>query len=283
MSEPTLGEVLQQAVLHLRGCGFDCPELDVRLLCEAATGWDRTQQFLRKDEAWPDTSLLIFQHLIQRRAAREPVGRILGQREFWGLPFLLSPATLEPRPDSETLIEAALDAQPDRIAVRKILDLGTGTGCLLAALLMEYPEAEGIAVDQSAEAAATARQNFERLGLGERSHVLVGNWAEGLSGQFDLIISNPPYIGLDEVLAPEVSRHDPATALFAGHDGLSAYREILPGLTTLLNKGGFVVLEVGVKQSALIIALGHEAGLTHIVTRPDLNGIPRAVVLTHSA
>ena len=191
MSEPTLGEVLQQAVLHLRGCGFDCPELDVRLLCEAATGWDRTQQFLRKDETWPDTSLLIFQHLIQRRAAREPVGRILGQREFWGLPFLLSPATLEPRPDSETLIEAALAAQPDRTAVRKVLDLGTGTGCLLAALLMEYPAAEGIAVDQSAEAAATARQNFERLGLGERSHVLVGNWADGLSGQFDLIISNP--------------------------------------------------------------------------------------------
>lgn len=279
MSEPTLGEVLQQASLHLRGSGFDCPELDVRLLCEAATGWDRTQQFLRKDEAWPDTSLLIFQHLIQRRAAREPVGRILGQREFWGLPFLLSPATLEPRPDSETLIEAALDAQPDRTAVRKILDLGTGTGCLLAALLMEYPAAEGIAVDQSAEAAATARQNFERLGLDERSHVLVGNWADGLSGQFDLIISNPPYIGLDEVLAPEVSRHDPAAALFAGHDGLSAYREIMPGLAALLNKGGFVVLEVGVKQSALVIALGHEAGLTHIITRPDLNGIPRAVVL----
>ncbi len=279
MSEPTLGEVLQQAVLHLRGCGFDCPELDVRLLCEAATGWDRTQQFLRKDETWPDTSLLIFQHLIQRRAAREPVGRILGQREFWGLPFLLSPATLEPRPDSETLIEAALAAQPDRTAVRKVLDLGTGTGCLLAALLMEYPAAEGIAVDQSAEAAATARQNFERLGLGERSHVLVGNWADGLSGQFDLIISNPPYIGLDEVLAPEVSRHDPAAALFAGHDGLSAYREIMPGLAALLNKGGFVVLEVGVKQSALVVALGNEAGLTHIVTRPDLNGIPRAVVL----
>lgn len=279
MSEPTLGEVLQQAVLHLRGYGFDCPELDVRLLCEAATGWDRTQQFLRKDEAWPDTSLLIFQHLIQRRAAREPVGRILGQREFWGLPFLLSPATLEPRPDSETLIEAALAAQPDRAAVRKILDLGTGTGCLLAALLMEYPAAEGIAVDQSAEAAATARQNFERLGLGERSHVLVGNWADGLSGQFDLIISNPPYIGLDEVLAPEVSRHDPAAALFAGHDGLSAYREIMPGLAGLLNKGGFVVLEVGVKQSALVIALGNEAGLTHMATRPDLNGIPRAVVL----
>ena len=279
MSEPTLGEVLQQASLHLRGSGFDCPELDVRLLCEAATGWDRTQQFLRKDEAWPDTSLLIFQHLIQRRAAREPVGRILGQREFWGLPFLLSPATLEPRPDSETLIEAALAAQPDRAAVRKILDLGTGTGCLLAALLMEYPAAEGIAVDQSAEAAATARQNFERLGLGERSHVLVGNWADGLSGQFDLIISNPPYIGLDEVLAPEVSRHDPAAALFAGHDGLSAYREIMPGLAALLNKGGFVVLEVGVKQSALVVNLGSEAGLTHVTTRPDMNGIPRAVVL----
>lgn len=283
MSEPTLGEVLQQAVLHLRGCGFDCPDLDVRLLCEAATGWDRTQQFLRKNDAWPDNSLLVFQHLIQRRAAREPVGRILGQREFWGLPFLLSPATLEPRPDSETLIEAALEIQPDRTAVRRILDLGTGTGCLLAALLMEYPAAEGIAVDQSAEAAATARQNFERLGLGKRSHVLVGNWADALLGQFDLIISNPPYIGLAEVLAPEVSRHDPAAALFAGHDGLSAYREIMPGLAALLNKGGFAVLEVGFEQSSLVIALGHEAGLTHRATRPDLNGIPRAVVLTPPA
>lgn len=275
----TLAENLKLAVQRLQSAGIAEPELDVRLLCEAATGFDRTQQLIRRDDPWDDHSLTVFQHLIDRRAAREPVARILGQRDFWGMTFYLSPATLEPRPDSETLIEAALKARPDRAAIKTILDLGTGTGCLLAALLSEYQEATGLAVDRSPEAAATAQANFVRLGFGPRAQAIVGDWAQGVTGPFDIIISNPPYIGEDELLAPEVRQHDPAAALFAGADGLSDYRRLIPQLSPLLAPGGIAILEVGLGQSSLVSQLAKAQNMRVLSIESDLNDIPRAVIL----
>ncbi len=277
----TLGEILRQAKQHLVSAGIPDPDLDVRLLCKAATGFNRSQQFLRLEDEWEDQTLLIFRHLIERRAKREPVGRILGEREFWGMPFKLSPATLEPRPDSETLIEAALHHKPDLQSVQKILDLGTGTGCLLAALLKEYPDAEGLAIDQSEEAVATASANLERLGFAARAKVQTGHWADGVTERFDIVISNPPYIGVSEELSPEVREHDPAAALFAGADGLEAYRALVPTLAALLTENGLAVLEVGYLQSQIVADMGRAAGLNCLEIRADLNGHPRAVLFSH--
>lgn len=276
----TLGEILLQAKQRLVAAGISEPDLDVRLLCEAATGFNRSQQFLRLEDMWEDQTLSVFHHLIERRAKREPVGRILGEREFWGLPFKLSTATLEPRPDSETLIEAALHHRPNPLGIKKILDLGTGTGCLLAALLKEYPEADGLAIDQSEAAVATARANLERLGFAARAKVQTGNWAEGLTEHFDIVISNPPYIGMEEELSPEVREHDPAAALFAGADGLEAYRALIPTLPALLSETGIAVLEVGYLQSQIVANMGRTAGLNCLEIRADLNGHPRAVLFS---
>ena len=273
--------LIAAAAVRLAAVGVEDPRREARLLLALALDTDLAG-VLRAAPLNPAQQAR-FEALVARRAAREPFARIAGHREFWGMDFALSPATLVPRPDSETLIEAALAAKPDPASVHRVLDLGTGTGCLLAAALAEYPDAIGLGVDASAEAAATARGNLARFG--SRAAVIVGDWGVGLAGGFDLILSNPPYIPAAEIaaLAPEVARHDPHAALAGGADGLDAYRAIIADLPRLLAADGVAVLELGAGQGEAVSTLARAAGLAVCTLRPDLAGIPRATVLARGA
>jgi release factor glutamine methyltransferase len=221
-----------------------------------------------------------FRTLVDRRAAHEPLALIIGRREFWSLDFAVSPATLIPRPDSETLISAALAAFAGRDPPRHILDLGTGTGCLLLASLSEFPAAFGIGLDHSFAAASLAARNAAALGMAGRAAFLCGDWAGALDGRFDLVLCNPPYIPTSELdgLMPEVARFEPRTALDGGSEGCAAYRRLIPDLARLLTRDGVAVLELGAGQAAMVAALAREAGFTSDPRR-DLSGIVRALVL----
>jgi len=221
---------------------------------------------------------------LARRLAGEPLWRVLGAREFWGLDFALSSGTLEPRPDSETLIEAALS----HLAARRheplrMLDLGTGTGCLLIATLREFPQATGIGIDLSADAVATASGNAARNDVAGRATFRQGDWTDGMEERFDLILSNPPYIASDEIaeLDRNVREHDPHLALDGGLDGLTAYRALAAALPSHLNPGGLAILEIGVGQERAVVALMEQAGLRHLHSRRDLGDHIRALVFGH--
>ncbi|MEA2775142.1 MAG: release factor glutamine methyltransferase [Acetobacteraceae bacterium] len=222
----------------------------------------------------------IYERLLVRRIGHEPVALIVGRREFWSMEFMVSPASIIPRPDSETLIEAAVAAFGDRRQPTKIIDLGTGTGCLLLALLQEFPTAFGIGVDLAPDAAALAKANATQLGLRSRSAFLVGDWTEAFSGSFDLVISNPPYIPGPEVatLMPEVAHYEPRLALDGGPDGYDAHRTILSDLNRLLEPNGIAILELGRGQANYVSYLAREAGF-QASFRMDLAEIPRAIVL----
>lgn len=267
----------------LRTQGIDSAELDARLLTGAALGLDLTglisaaKRILTSDEA---AQLARF---AQRRIDGEPVARILGMKEFWGLPLQLSPDTLVPRPDTETIVEAALeflDATGPRDRPLVIADLGTGSGAILLALLSELTNATGIATDINLDALRTARSNAAQLGLIERVHFVVCDYASALTGSLDLIVSNPPYIPSADIadLDIEVRNHDPLRALDGGKDGLYAYRIITPEAARLLAPGGLLVVEVGHDQSDAVADLMAASGL--ILPAPpkaDLGGIRRAV------
>jgi release factor glutamine methyltransferase len=261
----------------LRASGIENPRLEARLLLAHALNLP-VAALLRDPDLPADPTPYV--SLITRRAAHEPLAYILGHREFWSLRFAVSRATLIPRPESETLIEAALTACVRRAPPRTVLDLGTGTGCLLLAALHEFPASFGIGVDRSPAAAALAAANANSLGLGDRAAFLCADWAAPLAARFDLILCNPPYIPTCEIggLMPEVVGHEPASALDGGADGLSAYRRVLPLLPQLLRPDGVAVLELGIGEGPRVAALARESGLSAI-TRPDLAGIPRALVL----
>ncbi len=225
-----------------------------------------------------------FSQLLGRRAAREPMALILGRQGFWTLDLAVSPDTLVPRADSEALIEAALLHRPDRAAVRRVLDLGTGTGCLLLAALSEFPLAWGLGVELSPASARLARDNARCCGLAHRAALLCANWADAIrlgGAEFDLVLSNPPYIAGGDIagLMPEVALHEPRRALDGGADGLDCYRRIVDALPGLLAPAGLAVLELGMGQEAAVQALATRAGLVHRGTHPDLGGMPRALVL----
>lgn len=269
-------EALRLGAERLREASIDNPRLEARLLLGHALGLDQSALLASPDRMVVPAPYLA---LVARRAAREPLAFILGWREFWSLRFEVSPATLIPRPESETLIEATLVAFPDRATVRRVLDLGTGTGCLLLAALSEFPAAFGIGVDRAPEAAALARRNAARLGLGARAAFLVGNWAGAIAGRFDLVLCNPPYIASADLagLMPEVARHEPSGALEGGADGMDAYRLVLGALPRLLSPAGKAVLELGRGQADAVAALASAAGLP-TSARTDLAGTPRALV-----
>lgn len=220
---------------------------------------------------------------LERRLAGVPLWRILGEREFWGLPFRLSAATLEPRPDSETLVEAALEhlagRRGDGLA---ILDLGTGTGCLLISVLSECPAATGLGIDLSPEACQTARDNAVVNGVANRCRFQQGSWTDGLDGRFDLILSNPPYIATADIatLDASVRDHDPRLALDGGDDGLGPYRVFARTLPGVLAQGGVVVLEVGAGQESDVKTLMSDGGFVWRGSRRDLGGHPRALIFT---
>jgi len=271
---------LRAAAARLREAGIEEPEREARLLLAHALGIAAEELIARGPT--PPAS---FAALVERRAAREPLALIVGRREFWSLSFAVSPATLIPRPESETLIEAGLSAFPDRQRVRRILDLGTGTGCLLLALLSEFRAAFGVGTDRVAAATALAAGNAERLGLADRASFLAGDWAAPLGARFDLVVANPPYVEQAAIgtLMPEVARFEPESALDGGADGLDCYRQILPDLPRLLAPAGVAILEVGAGAAAAVLSLARRAGLDAREFRADVGGIPRALSLAASA
>lgn len=280
-----IGEALRAAAATLHAAGVETPDLDARVLAREA--FDISSARLLADGAAPASAegLGRLQEFTRRRASGEPVSRILGRREFWGLDFALAPETLTPRPETETLVEAALAlvGPPDRAI--SILDLGTGSGCLLLALLSELPNALGLGVDLSHGAAAAARGNATSLGLEARARFMVGRWAEAIDARFDLVVSNPPYIATAEIeaLEREVRIHDPALALDGGPDGLVAYRDIASALPRLLAPGGAAILELGIGQLQDVSRVAHGAGLTVGEARADLARVPRALCLRLAA
>jgi release factor glutamine methyltransferase len=280
----TLRAAFDWARAELRAAGLDSPELDARVLVAHAAGIAPGEVVLRADMALEPDGEARLAAALARRIAREPVARILGRREFWGLTFELGPATLVPRPETETLVEAALAHLRGRgLLAARIADLGTGTGAILLALLAELPQAFGIAVERDPSAAAAARANAARLGLAGRAVVAVGDWAAGLTpGGFDAVLSNPPYIASDELagLDPEVAAHDPRAALDGGPDGLAAYRALLPGAIRALAPGGLLALEIGETQADDVAGLVRGAGFEDVALARDLAGRPRVVMGT---
>ncbi|MGJ4912479.1 peptide chain release factor N(5)-glutamine methyltransferase [Bradyrhizobium sp. SZCCHNS3002] len=265
--------------------GLDSPELDARLLLGHALQLDLTGLVMHGQRQLSHEDAQRLEALVQRRLVGEPVARLLGAKEFWGLPLQLSADTLVPRPDTETVVELALEhlaaggalTRPLRIA-----DLGTGSGAILLALLSELPRAHGVGTDISVGALATARDNARALGLADRAGFVACSYAAALSAGFDLIVSNPPYIPSSEIseLDVEVRSHDPLRALDGGKDGLDAYRALIPQAAALLRPGGAVIVEVGLGQSDGVAALMVRAGLAadSSTIRADLAGIPRTVM-----
>jgi release factor glutamine methyltransferase len=272
--------LLKDAAGRLRAGGIEQPMREARLMLAHAAGLAPTTVM-----AWPERLVAPeatdrLHTLLVRRLAHEPLSRILGRREFWSLDFQVTPATLDPRPDSETLIEALLDHVPDKNAPLGLVDFGTGTGCLLLALLSALPQAEGIGVDRSEAAARVAAGNAEALGLAARARFLVGDWDAAMRGGLDLIVSNPPYIPTGDLagLMPEVRLHDPHAALDGGPDGLDPYRVLAPAARRLLKPGGLVGFEFGLGQAGAIAAILLQHGLAILETRRDLQGLERAII-----
>jgi release factor glutamine methyltransferase len=268
----TLREVLNQAAGRL-GSVSDTPRLDAELLMAHALGIERETLLLRHLDATPPEE---FAHLLARRLAHEPLAYITGTRDFWTISLHVAPGVLIPRPDSETLIEAAV-AYFGKAGPETVLDLGTGSGALLLAVLAEWPRAKGLGVDASPEALAIAQGNATRLGMADRAAFHLGNWANGLNTRFDLILCNPPYVGTGEDLPPQVRGYEPACALFAGADALGDYRRIVPQLPALLALGGMIAMEIGPTQAESVSALFRASGLRPS-TRRDLGSRDRAVV-----
>ena len=278
----TIGEAIAQAAARLAACGIDSPRRDARLLAALATELDTAAVAGYPERTLDPLARQKFDRLVERRSAREPVSRLAGRREFWSLDFALSRDTLDPRPDSETLVAAALARIPDRAAPLRLLDLGTGTGCLLLALLSELPNATGIGVDIVPGAAALARRNAISIGLESRAFFVAGGWAAAIGGGSDVVLANPPYVPSAAIdgLAPEVARFEPRAALDGGGDGLRAYRELAPDLARLLRPGGFAVVEVGAGQADPVAQIFARQGLDQAARHRDLGGIERCLVVT---
>jgi len=278
---PTLGGVLRAARARLREAGVATPDLDARLLVAAATAATPARMIAEPDAPVDAAAAAAAARHVARRAAGEPVARILGAREFWGLSFHLNAATLEPRPDSETIVEAALDHCRGAGRPLRIADLGTGSGCLLVALLAERPAAAGIGVDLAAAALAAARGNAEAAGVAGRALFVQADFGRPVAHGLDLVVSNPPYVTTADLAAldREVRLHDPRLALDGGADGLGPYRRLLGWVGGALAPGGVVVLEIAPTAAAAVGGIAEAAGLSIAELRPDLGGRPRALVL----
>lgn len=277
----TIGDAIRRATERLEKAGIEDAGTDARLLVGMATGLDRTGLVVGRDQRLATDETARLDAVLARRMKREPVSRILGQREFWSLPFALGPDVLDPRPDSETLVAEALARLPEADRDYRLLDLGTGTGCLLLALLFERPNGWGVGVDRAERAASVARANAVSLGLADRACFMVGHWGDALQTRFDLIVCNPPYISLAEraALAQEVRDHDPALALFGGDDGLDAYRAIGPRLGALLAEDGVAVVEICAGQTEAVTGLMANNALETVAIRSDLAGYDRALAI----
>jgi len=276
----TVAQALTQASGDLASGGIAVPRLDARLLLAHALGVPSERMMALGARILSETEQVLFRDLVGRRIAGEPTSRIVGRREFWSLEFEITPDVLDPRPDSETIVEAALAELQGRIAPR-IIDLGTGSGCLLLALLAERKDATGVGIDISAAACGVAAANARRLGLDGRAAFACMDWDDALAaGRFDAVVSNPPYIADGEIegLAAEVARHDPRGALSGGADGLDAYRRLAPTVAALLRPDGCAAVEIGAGQAPDVERIFSARGLALRAVRRDLAGIERCLV-----
>jgi release factor glutamine methyltransferase len=275
-------QALRDAVLALQTAKIESASLDARVLLQHVLRVSREQLLLCMDEAMTAPQQAQYRELIGRRVRRQPVAQLIGKREFFGRAFKVTEHTLDPRPDSETLIEAVLERKNDQNAPLRILDLGTGTGCLLLTLLAEYPQSSGVGVDISEDALAIAKENAMALGVQSRVRFISSRWFEAAEGRFDIVISNPPYIATHaiEALSPEVAQFEPRLALDGGADGLDAYRAILPRMQDAMREDALAVLEIGMGQQQDVEAIGQASGLVISGIKQDLAGIPRAIIMT---
>lgn len=279
MSGSSRAGIIARGAAQLAAAGVPEAERDARLLYRWAAGMDGPELAAALREPATTDENACFEQAVAAREDRVPLSQIVGARIFWGRRFQVTPDVLDPRPETETLIAHALEDPP----ARRILDLGTGSGCILLTLLCEWPEATGLGVDSSASALAVAAGNARTLGVAERSAFRHGDWCDGLDGPFDLVLSNPPYVTEAELagLAPEVRLHEPRGALAGGADGLDAYRPIAAGVGALLAPGGHLMVEIGPAQGAAVCAIFAAAGLRDPRILADLDGRDRVVSVSH--
>lgn len=276
---PTIGEARSRTTARLRQAGLPSAAFEARALIGGVLGLSREEMLAHPDRRLTAAEGARLGRALERRAGGEPLARITGVREFWSLPIGLGADTLVPRPETETVVEAVLELIGDRDRDTVILDLGTGSGCILFALLSELPRARGLGVDLSAGALACAEENAERLGFAGRARFRQGDWGRGLARKFDIVVANPPYIAERERagLAAEVREFDPDLALFAGVDGLAAYRRLAPDFARLLKPEGIGVVELGAGQAAAVNRIFKESRLFVGVAKRDLAGHERAL------
>lgn len=279
------GSILAEAAAALAKTGREEPRRRARQLIASSLDISRAELLMRPERKLDRTQIERVRSIIDRVASGEPLSRILRRREFWGLDFALSNETLDPRPESETVVESVLARVTGRSGALKVLDLGTGTGCLILALLSELPTAIAVGVDRSEDATATARRNAAALGLADRVRLFVGDWGSALDGEFDVIVANPPYIASAALsgLPREVREYDPPRALDGGADGLAAYRAIATQVRALLAPGGILVVETGAGQTAAVATILTGYGVVVEAIERDLSGIERCVVARRNA
>ncbi len=279
----TLGTVVQAASARLKAAGIDNPRLDARLIVAHALGCQVEDALIHPERAVDAAACNRIAAMLERRIMREPVSHILGQREFWSMPFLVSADTLTPRPDTEILIEAVLAKlnAEQREQPLSILDLGVGSGCIILSLLSELPSAMGLGIDASEAALDVAKSNAKALDLSARVKFSTGNWTRGLDGPFDIVVSNPPYIPAGDIdaLEPEVATYEPRLALDGGEDGLEAYRDIACDLGRILAPGGMAGFEVGIHQAEDVAVILRECGFDAVEIHQDLGGVSRVVLV----
>ena len=274
-------EALASVTETFQLAGIENPRREARLSLCAASGVSQVALITAPREPLGSAAWKV-REVAERRATGEPLSRIFRKREFWGLSFAITPHVLDPRPETETIVEAALSILRDRREDQlHVLDLGVGSGALLCALLTEFGAARGVGVDISVDAADVAQGNLDACGLCERAEIRIGDWTSGLEGQFDLIVSNPPYIPTADLagLPPEVRNFDPWLALDGGFDGLAAYRRIMPRSRSLLAPGGWLLAEFGANQAAGVNAIANQCGFTDVTTYQDLAGADRIVAI----
>jgi release factor glutamine methyltransferase len=276
----TLGSLLAEAAAALTQAEVEEPRRRARRLVASTLALSPADLLAHPERAVDQQAADRVRVALARMVDREPLSRILGHREFWGMEFGLSTDTLDPRPDTETVVTAVLRSIPDRGAPLRLLDLGTGTGCILLALLSEFPAATGVGVDVAAGAAMTARRNSAALALAHRAHFFVGDWEAAISGVFDVIISNPPYIASAALpdLPREVAHFDPRCALDGGPDGLACYRSLAADLPRLMGPRSLFACEVGVSQGSAVARILRANGLSIERGERDLAGVVRCVV-----
>jgi len=271
--------LVRESAQALLAAGIENPRLEARVIVGSASGATLEALVAHPEHEIDEMTVAFVQALVERRVAGAPMAYLIGSKEFWSLDFTVTSATLVPRPDSETLVASALAFAADRSRPWRVLDLGTGTGCLLLSFLSERPNAFGVALDRSEEALSVAASNADSLGLARRTALVCGDWAASVGGPFDVVLANPPYIPRDEIpgLAIEVRDFEPESALDGGPDGLDCYRQILSDLPRILAPGGSAFFEVGYGQAADVEALVHAAGLAAPGTVRDLAGVERCV------